>query len=296
MRVAITGSSGLIGTELRRVLSERGDDVIRVVRSNPGPNDALWDIEAGQIDADKLNGLDAIVHLAGAGIGDAKWTPKYKEVLLESRTLSTTLLAETLAALPEKPSVFLSGSAMGFYGNRGSAELTEDSERGSGFLADLVVDWEQAAQPAIDAGIRTALLRTGVVLTTKGGALKEQLPFFKMGVGGKIGDGSQYVSWISMADHVRAMLHIIDDDRLSGPINLTAPNPSTNAEFTKALGSALGRPTFLPTPKFAVEARLGKAAAEELVYFSARILPSALLESGFEFEHRTIDEAFGALL
>lgn len=296
MRVAITGSSGLIGTELRRVLSERGDDVIRVVRSNPGPNDALWDIESGEIDADKLNGVDAIVHLAGAGIGEAKWTPKYKEVLLESRTLSTTLLAETLAALPEKPSVFLSGSAMGFYGNRGSAELTEDSERGSGFLADLVVDWEQAAQPAIDVGIRTAFLRTGVVLTTKGGALKEQLPFFKMGVGGKIGDGSQYVSWISMADHVRAMLHIIDDDRLSGPINLTAPNPSTNAEFTKALGSALGRPTFLPTPKFAVEARLGKAAAEELVYFSARILPSALLESGFEFEHRTIDEAFGALL
>ena len=193
-----------------------------------------------------------MVHLAGEGIGEAKWSPEQKKKILESRTLSTALLADTLAGLQSKPDVFVSGSAMGIYGDRGDTKLTEQAERGQGFLTDVVVAWEQAAQPAIDAGIRTAMIRTGVVLSRKGGALKEQLPFFKMGIGGKIGDGSQYWSWVSIDDQVGAILHIIDGG-LSGPVNVVAPNPVTNAEFTSALGKALGRPTFLPTPKFAVD-------------------------------------------
>jgi len=295
MRVAITGSSGLIGTALREALQARGDEPVRIVRSNPKSNEILWDIDEGTIDAEGLEAIDAVVHLAGEGIGEAKWSPEQKKKILESRTLGTALLADTLAGLKTKPSVFVSGSAMGIYGDRGSEELREQSERGTGFLADVVAAWEAASQPAIDAGIRTAFIRTGVVLSKEGGALKEQLPFFKMGIGGKIGDGSQYWSWISITDQVNAILHIIDGD-LAGPVNLTAPNPSTNAEFTTALGKALGRPTFLPTPKFAVELRLGKEAAKGLLYDSARVLPAALLDSGFEFEHPTLDEALGALL
>lgn len=224
MRVAITGSSGLIGTALRRVLSDRGDEVVRVVRSNPGAGDALWDINAGTIDADALEGVDAVVHLAGEGIGEKKWSDDQKAKIRNSRVRGTALLSETLAALDSKPSVFLCGSALGFYGNRGDDKMTEASSSGSGFLPDVVVDWEAAAQPALEAGIRTAFLRTGIVLSAEGGALKEQLPFFKMGIGGKIGDGKQYWSWISISDYLNAMLHIIEGD-LSGPINLTAPEP-----------------------------------------------------------------------
>ena len=295
MLVAITGSSGLVGTALRGALRERGDDVVRIVRSNPGPNDVLWDINGGEIDADALDGVDAVVHLAGEGIADAKWSAEHKKKVLDSRTLSTALLADTLAGLTNKPAVFVSGSAIGFYGDQGSGDLNEQSSRGTGFLPDVVDAWEAAAQPAIDAGIRTAFIRTGVVLSPEGGALKEQLPFFKMGIGGKIGDGSQYWSWISITDQVNAILHIVDGD-LSGPINLTAPHPTTNAEFTTALGKALGRPTLLPTPRFAVEVRLGKEAAQDMLYASAKVLPRALVDSGFVFIHPTIDEAFEALL
>jgi len=295
MKVAITGSSGLIGTALRDALRTRGDEIVRIVRANAQPGEVLWDLDAGTIDAAGLEGVDAVVHLAGEGIGEAKWSAEQKQKILDSRTLGTALLAETLAGLATKPSVLVSGSAMGFYGDRGTEELREQSVRGTGFLADISVAWEHAAQPAIDAGIRTAFIRTGLVLSPSGGALKEQLPFFKMGIGGKIGDGSQYWSWISITDHINAILHVIESD-LSGPVNLTAPNPSTNAEFTAALGKALGRPTFMPTPRFAVELRLGKQAAQEMLYAGSKVLPAALLDSGFTFEHPTIDEAFGAIL
>lgn len=295
MKIAISGSSGLIGTALIEAITRRGDTAVRIVRSSPGPNDVLWDISAGTIDTEKLDGVDAVVHLAGEGIGEAKWSADQKKKILESRTLSTALLADALAGLDQKPSVFVSGSAMGIYGDRGDAKMTEQSDPGTGFLVDVVTAWEAAAQPAIDAGIRTAFIRTGVVLSTKGGALKEQLPFFKMGVGGKIGDGSQYWSWISIDDQVGAILHIIDGD-LSGPVNLTAPNPVTNAVFTTALGRALGRPTFLPTPKFAVDLRLGKEAAEAMLFWSTRVIPAALNDSGYQFMHPTIDEAFEAVL
>jgi len=283
MKVAITGSSGLIGTALRQALVARGDSVTRVVRGNPSSDDVLWDIEAGEIESAKLEGVDAVVHLAGEGIGESKWSPEQKAKILESRTLGTALIAGAIAGLADKPQVFLSGSAMGFYGNRGD------------FLPDLCTAWEAAAAPALDAGIRTAFLRTGLVLSAEGGALKEQLPFFKLGIGGKIGDGSQYWSWISITDHVNAMLHLLDTD-IAGPVNMTAPNPSTNAEFTKALGKALGRPTFLPTPKPAVQLRLGKECAQALLYDSARIIPEVLVDSGFSFTHETIDDAFAAIL
>ena len=295
MKIAITGSSGLVGTALRTAIAERGDTAVRIVRSKAGPTDVLWDINAGTIESDELEGVDAVIHLAGAGIGDEKWSDERKKVLLESRTEGTTLLAETLAGLTEKPKVLVSGSAIGFYGDRGDEELTEASARGGGFLSDLTVAWEAAAQPAIDAGIRTAMIRTGIVLSPDGGALAKQLPFFKLGIGGKIGDGKQYFSWISLADEVNAILHIIDSE-VSGPVNLTAPHPSTNAEFTSALGNALSRPTFLPTPKPALYAILGKEATKEMLYFSARILPSVLLDSGFTFSHPTIDDAFEAIL
>ena len=295
MKIAITGSSGLIGTALIDAITARGDTPVRVVRSSPGPDDILWDINAGTIEADKLEGIDAVVHLAGEGIGEAKWSPEQKRKILESRTKGTALLANALAELDNKPSVFVSGSAMGFYGDRGDTKLDEHADPGQGFLTDVVVAWEAAAQPAIDAGIRTAMIRTGVVLSPKGGALKEQLPFFKLGIGGKIGDGSQYWSWISIDDQIGAILHIIDGE-LSGPVNVVAPNPVTNAEFTSALGKALGRPTFLPTPKFAVDIRLGKEAAEAMLFWSTRVIPQALTDSGYTFEHPTIDKAFEALL
>lgn len=295
MRVAITGSSGLIGTALRRALTERGDEIVRVVRSNPGATDVLWDIKAGTIDAESLDGVDAVVHLAGEGIGEKKWSEEQKAKIYNSRIDGTTLLSNALANLSNPPSVFVCGSAMGIYGDRGADKMTETSAPGTGFLAEVTKDWEAAAAPAIDAGIRTVFPRTGIVLSTEGGALKEQLPFFKIGIGGKIGDGTQYWSWISMPDYIRALLHLIDSD-LSGPVNLTAPNPSTNAEFTKALGKALGRPTFLPTPKPAVIIRLGAECAQALLYDSTRVIPQVLLDSGFEFEHANIDDAFAAVL
>ncbi len=295
MRVAITGSSGLIGTALRKALAERGDDVVRVVRSNPGPNDIVWDIDAGTIDTAGLEGIDAIVHLAGEGIGEKKWSDEQKAKIYDSRIDGTTLLSNALAELTNKPSVYVCGSAMGIYGDRGDEKMTEDSAPGTGFLADLTIAWEAAAKPAVDAGIRTAFIRTGIVLSAEGGALKEQLPFFKLGIGGKIGNGKQYWSWITITDHVNAMLYIIDGD-LSGPVNLAGPNPSTNAEFTKALGKALGRPTFLPTPRPAVELRLGKECAKALLYDSTRVIPHVLNESDFTFEHPTIEAALAAVL
>jgi uncharacterized protein (TIGR01777 family) len=295
MKIAVTGSTGMIGSALIEEIERRGDTAVRVVRSNAGPADVSWDITQGTIEAAKLEGVDAVVHLAGEGIGDKKWTDERKKRVLESRTRGTALIAETIAALETPPKVFVSGSAIGFYGNSGPRAVTEGNDPGSGFLSDVVVAWEAAAAPAVAAGIRTAFIRTGVVLSPDGGALNAQLPFFKMGIGGKIGDGSQYWSWISITDQINAILHIIDSD-ISGPVNLTAPNPSTNAEFTEALGNALGRPTFLPTPRFAVDLRLGKEAAEEMLFFSTRVMPEVLLNSGFTFAHPTIDVAFEAIL
>lgn len=296
MKIAITGSTGLIGEALIEGIERRGDTAIRIVRSTPGPTDVLWNIDEGTIESDKLEGVDAVVHLAGAGIGDKRWTPERKKVILESRVQGTNLLAKTLANLENRPSTLLIGSAIGIYGDKGDEELTEENEPGSGFLAQVVVQWEAAAQPAIEAGIRTVFARSGIVLSLDGGALKEQLLPFKLGIGGRFGDGSHYWSWISIDDQVNAMLYLIDNDQISGPVNVTSPNPVTNAEYTKSLGGALGRPTFLPTPRFAVNIRLGSELAEEFLYKSTRGVPKVLSDSGFTFAHPTIDSAFEALL
>jgi uncharacterized protein (TIGR01777 family) len=295
MDIAITGSSGLIGTALARALEARGDRVVRVVRRAAGANEVQWDIDAGTIDAAGLEGIDGVVHLAGEGIGEKKWTPEQKRKVKESRTKGTALLCNALAGLADKPSVLVSGSAIGYYGNRGDEVLLESSMPGNDFLSEVVTAWEDAADPAREAGIRVAHIRTGIVLSTEGGALKEQLPFFKLGIGGRFGDGSQYWSWVSITDQVNAILHILDTD-ISGPVNVTAPNPTTNAEFTTTLGQALRRPTLLPTPRFAVNLRLGAELAEALLFTSARVLPDVLQKSGFTFTHETLSEALEDIL
>lgn len=294
MKVAITGSNGFIGTALTAALTARGDDVVKIVRGTSAAGDISWDIAAGTIEADKLEGVDAVVHLAGEPIAGAKWTDEQKTRLLESRTKGTSLLVDALSGLENKPSVLLSGSAVGFYGDRGGEALDESSDRGAGFLADVVVAWEEAAAPAAAAGIRVCAVRTGIVLDPSGGALAEQLPFFKLGLGGRIGDGQQFLSWISLDDEIAAILYLLDN-KISGPVNLTAPNPVTNGHFTKALGGALNRPTWFPIPRPALNFRLGSEAVEEMLYSSAKIHPQTLTDAGFSFTHETIEEAFDAM-
>lgn len=296
MDVAITGASGLIGTALVAALGRAGHRPIRVVRKGTGGTDEIvWNPTAGTIDAERLEGVDAVVHLAGAGIGDRRWTDAYKRTLVESRTVGTDLIARTVAGMRRPPRVLLSGSAIGYYGARGDEELTEESAPGEGFLADLCVQWEAATKPAEEAGIRVAHLRTGIVLSRDGGALKKQLPLFKWGLGGRMGTGRQWQSWISIADEVGAIVHLLTAD-VSGGVNLTAPNPVTNTEFTKALASALRRPVFLPIPTFGPKLLLGGELAENLLFTGQRVLPAKLTGSGYTFKHTTIDAALrGAL-
>lgn len=288
MRIAITGASGLIGGALADRLTAEGHDIVRVVRAGSGPGTIRWDPVAGTIDAAGLEGCDGVVHLAGAGIADKRWTDERRRVILESRTLGTGLLARTLASLDRPPRVLLSGSAIGYYGERGDEVLTEASPRGTGFLSDVCVAWEGAAAPAVDAGIRTAFLRTGIVMSAKGGALGKVLPLFKLGVGGKLGSGRQWWSWISIADEVGAIAWLLEHE-VAGPVNLTAPAPATNGEWTKALGHVLGRPTFLAVPKFGPKLLLGSDLGEELLFMSSRVEPAALQAAGFHFEHSTLE-------
>jgi uncharacterized protein (TIGR01777 family) len=236
-----------------------------------------------------------VIHLSGAGIGDKRWTSSYKREILESRTITTNLIATTIANMNRKPSVFLSGSAIGIYGPRGDEQLTEVSTDGTSFLADVCKQWEDAAKPASDAGIRTVLLRTGIVLTTKGGALKKQLPLFQLGLGGKFGNGKQWQSWISIDDEVGAIEHLLTAN-VSGAVNLTAPNPVTNAEFTSTLARVVKRPAILPIPPFAPKAILGGELADALLFTGQRVIPAALNASGYQFVHPTLEVALRALL
>ncbi len=297
MDVAVTGSSGFIGTAFCASLQADGHRVVKVLRRPPhdGELAVQWDPTAGTIDAAGLEGLDAVVHLAGAGIGNKRWTDERKRKILESRTRGTALLAETLAGLDAKPSVLLSGSAIGYYGERGDEVCTEETPSGDVFLSEICVAWEQAAQPAIDAGIRVPFLRTGIVLEPTGGVLKRLLLLFKPGLGGKLGSGRQWWSWISMQDQVAAMRWLIEHD-VAGPVNLTAPEPVTNADFTKALGAALHRPTFLTVPSVGPKLLLGAEMAEQLLFISARVTPTVLEREGYTFAHRTLDAAFAAML
>lgn len=296
MEIVVTGASGLIGSALVPALRDAGHTVRRLVRRAPAaPDEVRWDPAAGTIDADGLRGVEGAVHLAGAGIGDKRWTAERRRELVASRTGSTALLARTLAALEPRPAVLLSGSAVGFYGDRDGEVVTEASPPGTGFLPDLVQQWEAAAQPAIDAGIRTCFLRTGVVLSPEGGAMGKTLPLFKLGLGGPVGDGSTWWPWISIDDEVGAIVHLLTAD-VSGPVNLAAPNPVQHKDYARAQGRALRRPAILPVPRFAPKVLLGAELADSLLGDSVRMRPTTLEASGYRFRHPTIDEAMAALL
>jgi len=297
MRVAITGSTGLIGTALSEALIADGHQVTRLVRGEVhGTGEVRWNPAAGTIDATALEGHDAVVHLAGVGIGDHRWTAEHKAAVLDSRVKGTSLLATTLGGLTSPPAVLASASAVGYYGDRGTQPLTEADGPGTGFLADVVRQWEEAARPAADAGIRVATMRSGVVLTDRGGALDKQLLPFKMGLGGRVGSGDQYLSWISLDDEVAAIRHLLATETIRGPVNLTSPAPVTNLEFTKALGEVLGRPTVLPVPKLALTTMFGKEMVAEMLYAGQRVLPAVLQASGFTFRDVEIEAALRRIL
>ncbi len=296
MRVAITGASGLIGTAVSQALRDRGDEPIPVTRRvTSGPHIA-WDPRAETIDAKALSGVDAVIHLAGEGIAEKRWTDEQKGEILGSRVRGTGTIARALAELGAAgPQVLVSASAIGYYGDRGDEVLDEASRPGDDFLADLCQRWEGAADPARDAGLRVAHPRIGIVQSTSGGALGTQLPLFRLGLGGPIGPGTQWVSWIHVDDAVGALLHLLDHD-IAGPANLTAPNPVTNADHARALGRALHRPAILRPPKLALHLKLGKELTQALLFTSARVLPRVLGEHGFAFRYERLEAAFSDLL
>lgn len=296
MRIVVSGSSGLIGSALVDRLKAEGHETIRLVRSNPaGPGEVQWDPASGTIDAAGLAGVDGAVHLAGEGIGAKRWSAEQKRKILDSRVMGTGLLAEALAGLDPRPSVFVSGSAIGYYGLRGNEVLTEESAGGAGFLAEVTRQWEAAAAPADEAGIRTVRLRTGVVLSAEGGAFGKLLPLFKLGLGGKLGRGDQWWSWISLEDEVRLIIHLLTCD-VAGPVNASAPQPVTNADFTRAVGAALGRPTLLAVPQFALGLVMGAGLTEEVIMAGQRVMPAVAEKSGFVFSHPDLASALRHVL
>jgi uncharacterized protein (TIGR01777 family) len=295
MRILMSGATGLIGTALGDSLTADGHTVIKLVRRQPAAGEVIWNPAAGELDPKAFDGCDAVINLSGAGIGDKRWTDEYKRVLLSSRVATTELLATTMADLQHKPAVFLSGSAVGWYGDRGDERLDELSPPGDGFLSGLCEQWEAATMVAEKASIRTVHLRTGIVLSAHGGALKKQLPLFKLGLGGRFGSGHQWQSWISIDDEIGAIRHLLAAD-VSGAVNLTAPRPVTNIEFTATLGKVLHRPAVLPVPMVGPKLLLGSELAETLLLSSQRAVPTALLRSGYEFRHDTLEAALRAVL
>ncbi|WP_030849241.1 TIGR01777 family oxidoreductase [Streptomyces sp. NRRL F-4474] len=295
MRIAVTGSTGLIGSALVRSLRADGHEVVRFVRRDPARADeARWDPERGHVDPAGLAGCGAVVHLAGAGIGDHRWTAAYKRKIRDSRVLGTAALANALAGLDEPPAVLVSGSAVGYYGDTGDQPVDEDSPAGHGFLPSVCVEWEAAAAPARQAGIRTAFARTGLVVAKEGGAWGRMFPLFRAGVGGRLGDGRQYWPYISLHDEVAALRHIIDTPELSGPVNLTAPEPLTNRQVTAAMSRVLHRPAVLPVPAAALRVVLGEFSQD--VLGGQRAIPTRLLRSGFTFRDPDIEQAIRAAL
>ena len=284
----------MIGSALVEALRSRGDDVVVLTRASNGDSPQTWDPSRGDLDPGVLEGVDAVVCLNGAGIGDKRWNAERKAVLRSSRVDPVGLLAETMADMVEPPAVFVTGSATGYYGDTGDTMVDEASPSGDDFLALLCVDWEAAAKPATNAGVRVVHARTGIVLSGTGGALSPLLPIFKAGLGGPIGNGSQWWSWITLTDEVAALMLLIDGD-LEGPVNLVAPNPVRQKEFAKALGEVLHRPAVVPAPKFAVNIRLGKELAEAIGYASQRVTPAVLTDAGFSFTHTEITPALEAV-
>lgn len=297
MQVGITGASGLVGSALSRALAARGAVVRRLARSRGklGPQDLLWDPDTGTVSGDGARGLDALVHLAGENIQAARWTPAVKARLVASRSEPTRRLCEELARVTPRPAVLVAASALGYYGDRGVAWLDERSDPGIGFLPELCKAWEAATEPARRAGIRVVNLRIGVVLDPAGGALARMLPLFRAGLGGRVGSGAQYVSWISLRDVVGAIGRALECSELEGPVNAVAPQPVTQAELARALGRALRRPAILPVPALAIRLALGEQG-EALLLASARIRPARLLASGYAFADPELEPALSRLL
>lgn len=297
MKIAISGSHGFLGSALIEQLEKHDHQIYRLVRANAKGNDILFDVEGQNVDTTKLNEsmIDVVIHLAGEGIGEKKWSPAQKHKILTSRTQGTKLLADALAAIDNKPKLLISASAIGFYGSRGDEVLDETSSKGNSFLSDVCSKWEEATKPASDAGIDVAIIRTGIVLDKNGGTLKRMLLPFKLGAGGRLGSGNQFMSWITLNDWVRAVRYIADK-KLKGTFNLVAPCAVTNAQFTKSLGKRVHRPTFLPTPLFPLKAMYSEELVEALLLGSQNVVPKALIESGFNFETDTIKTALKSIL
>lgn len=292
-RILISGASGFVGRPLSALLRDRGDTVVTLTRGAGSDAAIHWDPASGELDAEALEGFDSVVHLAGEPIAGL-WTGGKKRAIMQSRREGTSLLAGAVAGAKNKPESFVSASAIGFYGSRGDEKLSEDSGSGEGFLADVVSEWEAAAQPARDAGVRVVSLRIGLVIAESGGMMGPIKPQFKAGLGGKLGDGSQWWSWVTLDDVIRAFAYAIDNPGLSGAYNVTAPNPVTNAQFTKSLAHALHRPAFLPAPKFALKA-FARQMADEMLLSSQRVDSSHIREAGFEFGDVDLDTALARI-
>jgi len=290
MRVAITGASGLIGSALVPHLRSEGHEVFRLVRrSASAPDEISWDPNAGTVDLAALQGIEGVIHLAGAGVGDHRWSDAYKKEILDSRVNGTNAIVRAMTQLDPKPRVLVSGSAIGWYGDTADLEVEESTPAGAGFLADVVQAWEAATEPAVAAGIRVVHARTGLVVAKSGGAWARMFPLFNLGVGGKLGSGKQYWSWISLRDEVNALTFCLTNESISGAVNLTGPTPHTNAEVTKIMGKVMGRPTLLPVPAIALNIALGEFSSE--VLGSTRVLPRVLEASGFTWQDPTIEDA-----
>ena len=296
MKTVVSGSTGLIGSALSKALTQRGDEVVPLVRRQPGPGESVvaWDPERGTIDRDGLEGADAVIHLAGENVF-GRWSPAKKQRIYDSRVKGTRLLSEALAGLQRRPATLLAASAIGYYGDRGDEAVTEESTAGEDFLAHVSRDWEAAAAPATRAGIRVVNMRIGVVLTTTGGALAKMLPAFRLGIGGPVGSGNQYLSWIDLGDIINAMLHLLDHHNLVGPVNMTAPTPLTNREFARTLGKVLGRPAVVTVPVFALRMAFGTEGAA-MLQSGQRVLPTRLVAAGFDFAFREVEAALRHLL
>ena len=298
MKVLISGSTGLIGSALVSLLTNERHDVVRLVRSAPKSDgsEVHWDPESGRIDNAGLEGMDAVVHLAGENIGSGRWTRDKKARIFDSRVKGTRLLCESLANLAQPPKVLVSASAIGYYGDRDEEILNEGSISGFGFLAEVCIEWEIATEPVAQTEIRVVNLRMGIVLSLEGGPLEKMLPPFKMGVGGILGNGRQYMSWISLDDAVGGIHHALVTDSLQGPVNNVAPHPVTNREFTKTLGRVLRRPTLFPLPSFGLRLMFGEEMANELFLSSTRVEPTRLLETGYTFRYPELESALRHVL
>jgi len=291
MKVLITGATGLIGKALQKALRDKGHELLLASRKEPKDDSYIqWDPENGFSDPERLEGIDAVVHLAGESISALRWTDEKKKAIRDSRVLGTRSVVDAISELKQRPSVLVASSAIGFYGDRGDDEVTETSKPGKTFLAEVCREWEAEARRAEDSGVRTVLLRTGIVLSKDGGALGTMLMPFKLGLGGVVGNGKQWMSWISLDDHVRVILAALEDEKIRGAVNSVSPNPVTNEEFTAVMGEVLYRPTFIPVPEFAVHLAFGEMG-EALLLDSTKVVPKRLTDAGFEFKFPNLQKA-----